>query len=342
MKKDKKSKSVKPKYLILPVLVLLVGITGYFIFYNYIYSSLELTTNKDLVIEYGSGSYNLNKFIKKSNGEVTSIEDNIDTSVVGEQQVNVTLKKFNISKVVSFYVDIVDKVAPVISISSDEITITEGDSYSIFDNINSVIDDVDGELSFLDRNDINEESNCYYTIDTNFDNSNSGTYDVNITAIDKAYNISTKSFKVIVKEPVITFRQVTYASNAGVNSNSGGIVGTAYSLIGSPYAGGGNSPSGFDCSGFVQYVYAQNGLNISRSATTQIYDGVGVNYSDAAPGDILVWGYSNGHVTHSALYVGNDQMIHAANYSTGVILSSVSGWTRGSNVQVLYVRRVVS
>ena len=332
MKKVKKSKSVKPRYLILPVLVLLVGIFGYFIFYNYIYSSLELTTNKDLVIEYGSGSYNLNKFIKKSNGEVTSIEDNIDTSVVGEQQVNVTLKKFNISKVVSFYVDIVDKVAPVISISSDEITITEGDSYSIFDNINSVIDDVDGELSFLDRNDIV----------SNVDTSKLGTYDVNITAIDKAYNISTKSFKVIVKEPVITFRQVTYASNAGVNSNSGGIVGTAYSLIGSPYAGGGNSPSGFDCSGFVQYVYAQNGLNISRSSTTQIYDGVGVNYSDAAPGDILVWGYSNGQVTHSALYVGNDQMIHAANYSTGVILSSVSGWTRGSNVQVLYVRRVVS
>ena len=342
MKKVKKSKSVKPRYLILPVLVLLVGVAGYFIFYNYIYSSLELTTSKDLVIEYGSGSYNLNKFIKKSNGEVTSIEDNIDTSIVGKQQVNVTLKKFNISKVVSFDVDVVDKVAPVITLASEEITITEGDSYIVLDNISSVVDDVDGELSFLDRNEVNDESNCYYTIDSNFDNSNSGTYEVNITAVDKAHNTSSNKYIINVKEPVITFRQVTYASNVGANSNGGGIVGTAYSLIGSPYMGGGNSPSGFDCSGFVQYVYAQNGLSISRSATTQIYDGVGVNYSDAAPGDILVWGYSNGVVTHSALYVGNDQMIHAANYSTGVILSSVSGWTRGSNVQVLYVRRVVS
>ena len=83
---------------------------------------------------------------------------------------------------------------------------------------------------------------------------------------------------------------------------------------------------------------------MSRSASTQINDGVGINYSDVQPGDILSWGYSNGVVTHSALYVGNGMMIHmmihAANPSQGVILSNVSKWLSGSTTTILSVRRI--
>ena len=71
-----------------------------------------------------------------------------------------------------------------------------------------------------------------------------------------------------------------------------------------------------------------------------MYDGVGVSYENAQPGDILVWGYAGGYATHSALYIGNGQMIHAANPSQGVIISSVDWWLRGSGTTILSVRRV--
>ena len=124
------------------------------------------------------------------------------------------------------------------------------------------------------------------------------------------------------------------------NVSGNEIVKIAYSYLGYPYQSGANGPSAFDCSGFVQYVYSRVGKSVSRSASTQINDGVGISYSDVQPGDILSWGYSNGVVTHSALYVGNGLMIHAANPSQGVILSNVSKWLSGSATTILSVRRI--
>lgn len=103
---------------------------------------------------------------------------------------------------------------------------------------------------------------------------------------------------------------------------------------------GANGPYGFDCSGFVQYVYSRLGIYISRSSSTQLYDGVAVSYSDILPGDIINWGYSNGVSTHSALYVGNGKMIHAANPSMGVIISDVGYWLSVSGTQIIGVRRI--
>ena len=142
-----------------------------------------------------------------------------------------------------------------------------------------------------------------------------------------------------VKEPVVKYNETVYY-DLPANASANNITSLAYSLLGHRYIAGGTTPAGFDCSGFVQYVYSQFGISVSRSATTQIYDGVAVSYENAQPGDILSWGYSNGTVTHSALYVGNGLMIHAANPSQGVILSDVAAWTRGSGTMVLSVRRI--
>ena len=85
--------------------------------------------------------------------------------------------------------------------------------------------------------------------------------------------------------------------------------------------------------------YSQVGIYVSRSSSTQYYDGVAVSYQDAQPGDILSWGHG-GVVTHSALYVGNGMMIHATNPSQGVIASSVAGWESGSIDNLMAVRRI--
>ena len=327
--------SVKPMLLMFDLGILMLGIIGYGIFCNFIYSKMDIKVDKDKVIEYGEEKYNLKDFILDSNGDIIEIGD-IDTSKVGKQDVTVTLSKYNLSKDVTFSVNVVDKVAPVIELKNNDITIKEGESLDLLDNIASVKDAVDGDLSYSD----NENANTY-TINGSFDSNSAGTYTLEVKAVDKSNNVSVTSFNVKVEEkPKPVYREQVYAP-AGANGSASGIVSTAYSLLGSPYVGGGNSPAGFDCSGFVQYVYGLNGKYISRSTSTQVYDGVGVNRNDAQPGDIILWGYPGGYVTHSSLYVGNDMMIHAANPSTGVILSSVSGWERGSDVSVLYVRRVV-
>lgn len=330
-----KGESVKPMLLMFDLGILILGIIGYGIFCNFIYSRMDIKVDEDKVIEYGEAKYNLKDFILDSNGEIVEIGD-IDTSKVGKQDVKVTLTKYNLSKDVTFSVNVVDKVAPVIELKNSDITIKEGENLDLLENIVSVKDAVDGDIGYSDK-----ENKNSYTINGSFDNNSAGNYTLEVKAVDKSNNVSVTTFNVKVEEqPQVVYRAPVYGA-AGSNSHGSGLVNTAYSLLGSPYVGGGNSPAGFDCSGFVQYVYGLNGQYISRSTSTQVYDGVGVNRSDAQPGDIILWGYSNGYATHSSLYVGNDMMIHAANPSTGVILSSVSAWERGSDVQVLYVRRIV-
>lgn len=341
---NNKDESIRLGVTIIELLLILLGVLGYIIFYNYIYERLSVKVDTTKVIEYGSKKYDLNDFIVSSNGNVKDIADKLDTSVVGAHTINVIVEKFNITKVVPISVSVVDNSAPVIEIKEKELTITQGEDYDLLTNISSVNDDVDGDLTYQVKEIVDENIDInYYTVYSDFNNSTAGTYEVEVKAVDKSNNISVEKFviNVLEPEPEPVFKPVYYAP-AGLNAKASDLVNTAYSLLGSPYVSGGTTPAGFDCSGFVQYVYALNGISISRSTYTQAYDGVGVNYEDAQPGDILLWGYSNGTITHSALYIGNDLMIHAANPSTGVIQSSVSGWTRGSDVQVLYVRRVVS
>lgn len=81
------------------------------------------------------------------------------------------------------------------------------------------------------------------------------------------------------------------------------IIAEAAKYVGVPYVSGGASPSGFDCSGFVSYVYAQFGISLPRSSSA--YWGVGVTVSDPQPGDIIV---TSGHL---GLYAGPNLQIDA-------------------------------
>lgn len=332
-----KSKLFRDSLCFSLILTLVAG--GYIYFYNYVYSTIDVELSDNKNIDYNSKDYNIKNFVLNSNGKIKKIINKVDTKVVGKQEIVLEVEKFNIVKNVSFYVDVVDKTAPVIKIKDEVINITEGDNINLLDNISSVIDDVDGALSYKELKDVNEKSKKYYTIIGEFNNNLSGNYKLEVKAVDNSFNVSNASFSINVEKPKIVFKKI-YNKDAALNSKGDLIASKAESLLGKPYVAFGNDLSGFDCSGFVQYVYSQYGIGVSRSSTTQANDGVGISYDNAKPGDILIWGYSNGYITHSAIYVGNDLMIHAANSSTGVIRSSVSGWTRGSNVEVLYVRRL--
>lgn len=314
-----------------------------FVYHNYtVYESIKVVVKKNAAIEYGSGNYDIHEFIKDVEGEIVSVKNEIDTSMVGEQEVLLTVKKENVVKEVPIVLAVVDTVAPAIELKEEKVTITRGDDYDLTSNIQSIYDDVDGDIGYLSE--VLDDSVSYYHFD--YDPAvidDVGEHEIVVKAKDKNGNETNHSFvlEVVAPPPVVSFRQTGYTySNLPPNASGGDLVSIAYSLIGSPYVAGGNGPYGFDCSGFVQYVYSQVGIHVSRSSSTQIYDGVAVSYEEAQPGDILSWGYVDGSPTHSALYVGGGQMVHATNPRQGVIASDVAAWTRGSGTHVISVRRI--
>ena len=101
-----------------------------------------------------------------------------------------------------------------------------------------------------------------------------------------------------------------------------GVVAIAMRFLGVPYVWGGSSPSGFDCSGFVAYVYAQVGVSLPHYTGAQWNVGVAVSRGDLQPGD-LVFFDGLGHV---GIYIGGNEFIHAPHTGTVVQISSLSGW----------------
>ncbi|MDO5746488.1 MAG: NlpC/P60 family protein [Actinomycetaceae bacterium] len=99
----------------------------------------------------------------------------------------------------------------------------------------------------------------------------------------------------------------------------GGILDVASQYVGVPYVFGGGSPKGFDCSGFVSYVYRHSaGVNLPHGSGQIGAMGHRIPASQAKPGDVLHW---PGHV---AIYAGNGKIIHA-NWGTGVTFANVYG-----------------
>ena len=96
------------------------------------------------------------------------------------------------------------------------------------------------------------------------------------------------------------------------------LVGAALSLRGAPYRNGGTDPSGFDCSGFTQYVFSQFGLSLPREVREQYRVGKTVKAEELAPGDILFFTTTAPGPSHVAIAIGGDQFVHAPS-STGVV-----------------------
>jgi cell wall-associated NlpC family hydrolase len=103
-------------------------------------------------------------------------------------------------------------------------------------------------------------------------------------------------------------------------SQYGGVVGIAMQYLGTPYVWGGAAPGGFDCSGFVMYVFAQVGVSLPHHAASQYNYGVPVSQDQLQPGD-LVFFDGLGHV---GIYIGGGQFIHAPHTGDVVKISSLS------------------
>ncbi len=121
------------------------------------------------------------------------------------------------------------------------------------------------------------------------------------------------------------FEPAAKVSTAKGNNLGKEIAAYALTYVGTPYRWGGDSPAtGFDCSGFVRYVFSQFGYTTSRVANDVTTDGVHVDSSDIQPGDVLCFYSGNNYVGHVGIYIGDNMFVHAANSSVGVVTTSLS------------------
>jgi cell wall-associated NlpC family hydrolase len=95
-----------------------------------------------------------------------------------------------------------------------------------------------------------------------------------------------------------------------------GLLRTATDLLGTPYRNGGSTTDGFDCSGFVQYVFARQGIRIPRTVRLQAESGARVRHPEA--GDLVFFATDGGKPSHVGIALGPDRFIHAPS-SRGVV-----------------------
>lgn len=117
------------------------------------------------------------------------------------------------------------------------------------------------------------------------------------------------------------------ADGGAVSGSSGDLVSFALQFTGVPYAYGGSSPSGFDCSGFTRYVFSQYGVSLPHGATSQLNYGAEVSKDNLQPGD-LVFFYgtynTSSAASHCGIYVGGGQFVHSASSNNrGITVSNL-------------------
>ncbi|MCD8028867.1 MAG: DUF5011 domain-containing protein, partial [Erysipelotrichaceae bacterium] len=218
-------------------------------------------SNESITVDYGS-SFDYNDYVTvKDNFDKdvdVSVDGSIDTKSEGTQTLTITATDSSENtSTATLTVDVEDISAPTIKLSKTKVSIYVGDRFSASKYLSSATDNKDGDLT--------DE----VEIDSSVKTSKAGTYTVTYSVSDEAGNKTSKTLKVTVK------KKTTSSSYSGSSS----IVATAVSKLGCAYKYGSAGPNTFDCSGFTQWVYAQNGKSIPRTSSAQKAGGTAMSLS---------------------------------------------------------------
>jgi len=157
-------------------------------------------------------------------------------------------------------------------------------------------------------------------------------YGAELTVLEQAgaswYKISYNGVTGFVSADYIRSERITgnTTSRSGVRTSSqdnAALIEFAKKYLGLPYRYGGSTPAGFDCSGFVQYVFSNFGVRLSRTTYTQVYEGVQIQKSNLQMGDLVFFG-SAGNVNHVGIYISDGNFIHSSNTGDVVKISNLN------------------
>lgn len=223
-------KNKKVIYGIVIEIIILIVCIGLYTFMDQqrkqeILDNIQITFVDDLEIEYGEQDYDFSQLIKEKSDEVT-LPDKIDTMILGEKEVIFTVEKEGLHKEFPVKVKVTDTKAPEIALKEDVITLEYESDYDIKENIESVKDPVDGDISFAES----AGENNYYVVEGTIDTTTAGEYTITVKAVDKNKISSEKAYIVNVneKEEVQAPKQSQSGgnkppvSNNGASSNNGG------------------------------------------------------------------------------------------------------------------------
>lgn len=167
-----------------------------------ILDAMQLRFRDPLTVEYGSKTES-DSLIEKISGGTLAEAPSLHTDTVGEQKLVFLLEKEGLRKEFPCTVSVKDSIPADIQFKQEHIVITAGDHFAAVDNIKSVSDKVDGDLSY--RKDEKEPEKGTYVLSSDLDTDKPGTYSVLVQAMDKNGNLSKKEFSIEVKkakEPV--------------------------------------------------------------------------------------------------------------------------------------------
>lgn len=109
------------------------------------------------------------------------------------------------------------------------------------------------------------------------------------------------------------------------------VLDSGEEFIGTPYVWGGSTPRGFDCSGFVQYVFREHGVELPRTSRQMAHAGerVSVRIASLAPGDLMLFSGKTSTISHVAIYAGNGRILHSSSSGHGVGYDRLDDTKRG-------------
>ena len=253
---------------------------------------ITLKSGNDITVNYGSEFKWQDYMTIEDNLDVNvepQIEGKIDTKQLDQQTTLTVIAKDsagNTSKE-TLNATVKDITGPKIVLSTNKISLDKGEQIDLKSYITSAVDNLDGDM---------KDKITFNTIDT----STTGNKTVTYTGVDTAENKTEVQLQV----------EVTFSGER--------IVNTGLSKRGCPYVWGSTGPNSFDCSGFTQWVYRQNGISIPRTSSEQKSSAKRVvSLSELEVGDIL---WRSGHV---GIYIGNGQYVHAPH--TGDVVKVSSG-----------------
>ena len=148
---------------------------------------------------------------------------------------------------------------------------------------------------------------------------------VEILGVDgEWYKVSAGGKTGYIRGDYVSFTEPDPSQAPAAGSIGEQIVAFAEQFLGTPYVWAGSSPSGFDCSGFVSYVFKNFGYTVNRTAASMYTNGVAVDKSELQIGDAVFFASSSESIGHVGIYIGDGQFIHASSGAGYVTINSLS------------------